>query len=338
MKRALHMFAVNGKSNSGDFFLGPSTKYEFEKFTGEEIKWANFDVRREIQKIDIKYINQFDYIVIGGGGLFLPDTNPNKISCWQWPCSSEMMRVMTPEVYVIGIGWNHFYGQDITMPNRGNDYVDPERASIFKKNVETLLDVSKSFTMRHNGDVERLREIVDQKWHKKIKYSPCPVLNYIKSKYSSSFKSGEHITFEIKDDRPNRRYLGTSRQAFYDLLYSYILKLRSLGEKIAIMSHDGSNSFIGFLMSKGFSDFVVLNNTVANEEKIIQNYSKVKKLYCTAGHSQITAYALGLDSYSLVCHDKLLYFLSDVGKKIPEDGCLVKDLTLEILIESCGKE
>ena len=77
------------------------------------------------------------------------------------------------------------------------------------------------------------------------------------------------------------------------------------------MSHDGSRSFADFLRMNGVP-FVLLNNTVANEQLIIQNYSQVKKLYCTAGHSQMTAYALGLPFHSLIGHDKLEYFLKDI--------------------------
>jgi len=324
MKRALHIYAVNGKTNSGDFFLGPSTKWEFENIVGEDVRWYNFDVRRMVNHADVKYFNDFDYVVIGGGGLFLPDTNPNKTSCWQWACRADFIEQIKAKIYVVGIGWNHFYGQDITMPNRGNSVSDPERLKIFKNNVETLVRKSTNFTMRHQGDCDRLKEIIDVELHDKVQFEFCPVVGYVESKFSKDFTSGEYMTFEIKDDRPNRRYIGKKRDDFYAELHEYINHLISEGEKIAVMSHDGSMSFVSYLKNRGVP-FLFLNNTVANQEAIIQNYSKVKKLFCTAGHSQMTAHALNLEYYSLINNDKLKYFLEDNNIFTSENYCLINE-------------
>jgi hypothetical protein len=137
--KALHIFAVNGKTNSGDFFLGPATKDRFQKMIEEKVQWTNFNVRKFVTDSDVEYFNKFDALIIGGGGLFLPDTNPNIVSCWQWACSSALIEKITAKIYVIGIGWNHFYNQTIGMPNRHNSMEFSERFVIFKDNLETLL-------------------------------------------------------------------------------------------------------------------------------------------------------------------------------------------------------
>tara|TARA_Y100001970_G_scaffold76688_1_gene97358 strand:- start:55223 stop:56221 length:999 start_codon:yes stop_codon:yes gene_type:complete len=327
MKKALHIYAVNGKANSGDFFLGPATKFRFEKIVGESITWSNFDVRIKVTEKEISHFNKFDYIVLGGGGLFLPDTNPNMTSCWQWACPAEIMKKITTEVHIVSVGWNHFYGQDITMPDRGSNKSNPKRLQIFKNNIETLLQISQSFTMRHKGDVEELKKIIDPELHDKVQFAFCPVVEFIESKYKKDFKSGELIAFEIKDDRPNRRYYKKSRKEFYLELLQFIKHLIDSGEKIAVMSHDGSASFARFLQSQKIP-FAYLNNTVANQDKIIENYSKVKKLFCTAGHSQMTAYALGLNFYSLITHDKLKFFLEDNNMLLENNFCLVNEQKL----------
>ena len=322
--KTLHIFAVNGKSNSGDFFLGPSTKNTFEKMVSEEVHWTNFDVRKLVTLSDIDYFNKFDALVIGGGGLFLPDTNPNMTSCWQWACHSDLIKKIEADIYVVGIGWNHFYGQTIGMPNRHNSMQFQERFEVFKTNVETLVEKSVFFSMRHKGDVECLKSHIKPTLHDKIVFDFCPVIDYVKQRYSDNFSIGEYHTFEIKDDRPNRRYHKKSRDTFYNELLLFISNLASRGEKIAVMSHDGSSTFIRFLQSKNVP-FVLLNNTVANEDKIIENYSKVKKLYCTAGHSQMMAYALGIPFYSLITHDKLKYFLEDKQMFQKQNYCLVNE-------------
>lgn len=323
--RGLHIYAVNGKQNSGDFFLGPATKYSMEEKLGQQIAWNDFDVRIEVSEDDIKYFNQYDFLVVGGGGLFLPDTNPNKNSCWQWSINKSLVRKITADIYFHSVGWNHFYGQNITMPHRDSDYSDKHREKIFKENIEEFLDITKEFSMRHRGDVEQIRKIVDPSYHSKISFEFCPVIKYVKDKFSKKILSeGVYHTFEIKDDRPHRRYYKKDRQVFYTELIEFIRNLIKDGERIAVMSHDGSSSFYHFLLSKNIP-VVLLNNTVANQEFIISNYSKVKKLYCTAGHSQMTAHALGIDYYSLISHDKLKFFLQDNGNFSQNNYCMINE-------------
>jgi hypothetical protein len=312
MKKALHIFAVNGKTNSGDFFLGPATKWKFEQIADEEINWYNFDVRKPVTLDDVNYFNTFDYVVVGGGGLLLPDTNPNMTSCWQWAISSQLINEITSKMYVLGLGWNLFYGQSVMMPEKNNNEI-PQRKDILKNNLETLINKCKVFSMRHIGDCDRLKEIVDEEYHNQIGFELCPVIGYVEQKYKENFQSNNRFhTFEIKDDRMPRRYHKITMSGFYSQLLTYIQKLRQQGEEIAVMSHDGSGSFIRFLTNRNIP-FQIINNTVANEEQIIDNYSHVKRLYCTAGHSQMMAHALDIDTYSLITHNKLQYFIEDTG-------------------------
>jgi len=314
--KALHIYAVHGGRNSGDFFLGPSTKKRFESIIDSSVSWTNFDVRKVVTQKDIDYFNTFDAIIVGGGGLFLPDTNPNNISCWQWACSHDLMSQITSDIYVIGIGWNHFYDQTILMP-RSDNYEDTTRQDIFKKNVECLVSKSKMFSMRHNGDCERLKSHIDESLHSKIEFDLCPVVYYVKDKYKDFVANGEYHVFELKDDRLHRRYNRKPIQIVYKELLEVIQSLLDRGEKVAIMSHDGSRSFYNTARNLGM-DLPLIDNTVANENKIIHNYAKVKHLYCTAGHSQMMAYALNIPFTSLITHDKLKYFLEDIKEDRPK--------------------
>jgi len=331
MKKALHIFAVNGKTNSGDFFLGPATKWKFEQIIQDQVDWYNFDVRKKVTLDDVNYFNTFDYVIVGGGGLLLPDTNPNMTSCWQWAISSSLLEEVTSKIYVIGLGWNLFYGQSVTMPNRENSTEIPERKKVFKNNLETLIRKSEFFSMRHIGDCNRLKEVVDEEYHDQIEFELCPVVGYVQDKYRPNFVTNKRFhTFEIKDDRQQRRYHKITMSVFYDQLLSYIRRLQLSGEEIAVMSHDGSSSFIRYLSSKNIP-FYVINNTIANEQQIVNNYSHVKRLYCTAGHSQMMAYALGLDSYSLITHDKLQYFIEDTGTFSDHNHWIVNEERFNLL-------
>lgn len=311
--RGLHLYATDGSHNSGDFFLGPSTKWRFENLTQEEVAWVKRNVRNYFGPSEASRLNaDFDYLLVGGGGLMLPDTNKNNTSHWQWPVENEALRSISVPIYVIGIGYNLFHGQ---RPAGSKDDSCPKYKKL-KASFETLIDVSEYFSMRHRGDCERLKEIVDVKYHDKIKFEFCPTIEYCKNYVNThDFPPIDRdiYAFEIKDDRPSMRYHNTSREKFYESLKELILKLLSLNKKVCVLSHDGSGTFAKYLRSNNVN-VGAMKNTIANVEGIISNYLKIKKLFCTAGHSQMMGKALGCDIISLITHDKLKYFLQDIGE------------------------
>ena len=136
MIKIAHIYASNAKVNSGDFFLGISTKKYFQEkyFKEKNVSFTDIDCRNQNNFINIDNINKnYEYLLIGGGGLILPDTTPNNISCWQWVISLENLQKINIPIYVVSIGYNLFFTQKITNPNRENNEDIPERLNIFKK-------------------------------------------------------------------------------------------------------------------------------------------------------------------------------------------------------------
>lgn len=303
MYTGLHIYATTGGSNCGDFFIGNSTKYAVQKLLKEKIKWSNLDVRGNFNEKTIDYFNTFDYIVIGAGGLILPDTNPNNVSAWQFKFPTNLYKKIKSKVIVYGLGYNLFPKQE--YKNNKN---------IFKNNIEELIKISHIFYMRHRGDCEQLKKIVDPELHSKILFKFCPVTTYIRDNYLPTFTSHKiYHAFEVKDDRPHYRFYNSSRNELYNSILEYINLLIKRKEKIAIMKHDNSNSFINFLNNRNIT-YKILDNTIQNEQKIINNFSIVKKLYCMSGHGQMIADSLGVNYYSIITHSKLKFFLQDKDK------------------------
>lgn len=317
MKTGLHMFASDGHINSGDYLIGPSTRWYFQqKITQSPIKWTVKNIRDNFSHNDVSYANVHDYIVIGAGGLILPDTNPNNISCWQWPVSADVLRKIQVPLYVISLGYNLFPKQKITMPVRNSFREDLNRYNIFKHNMETLIDVSEHFSLRHKGDCQKLKEIVDSKYHSKINFEFCPTIpysKYFRDKHNLKSEKRDIYAFEIKDDRPSNRYYNTTRDIFYNDLKKFINILLEAGKRVRLVSHDGSSSFKTYLDSNNIN-IPVINNSFSTEEKIISNYLKIDKLFCMAGHSQMIGHSLGCDIISLISHDKQKFFLQDVDE------------------------
>lgn len=109
-------------------------------------------LRREVDTVLIERINaRADAVVIGGGGLFLQDTNPNRLSGWQWKISAEALAAIEVPLIVYALGDNRFPGQ-------------PEFDDLMRTHVSQVLDQSVFFGLRNTGSIETMSRFlgVDQ--------------------------------------------------------------------------------------------------------------------------------------------------------------------------------
>ena len=311
-----HIFACNGSINCGDYMLGISTKYKFNEIINKKCTFTNLDCRNKslFTPEKVKDLNKYDYVIIGGGGLILPDTCPNSISGWQWLIHENSISLIKVPIYVIGIGFNLFFNQKITMQNRNDNKEKLEILNIFSSNITQLVKQSTYFSLRHNQDVIECRKYVqDENLKSKIIFDFCPVVYYVKEKWKPSYilDNKKYIAFEVKEDRPFRRYFNITKDDFYKKLLDVIVYLKTRNESVCFLSHDNSLSFYNFL-NKNNINVDLLKNSTANESKIQQNFNKIKCIICTAGHSQMIAHSMGIKTISMVSHPKLKYFCDDI--------------------------
>lgn len=318
MIKVAHIYASQAKFNSGDFMLGIATKKYFkEKYlNNQKCQFHDIDCRdpKNFSDNNVKKLNNFDYILVGGGGLILPDSAPNKTSCWQWNIPKSSYDKINKPIYVVSIGYNCFFGQNMSMPTRENNTSDKTRIPIFSENIKKLIDKSEHFSMRHKGDINSLVSVIGEEYRDKIKFEFCPSIPYVgevwKPKLNPNNK--KFIAIEIKDDREWRRYHKIGKLKFYNHLTAFVKHCKENKIPVCYMSHDGSKNFYKHLISRGVK-IPLLDNSSGVESRIMENYSKVKILFCSAGHSQMMAHGLGIDTISLVSHPKLKYFCEDTN-------------------------
>jgi len=336
-----HIYVSDAKQNSGDYMIGIATKRYFAetilKKDYKDCQFTSLNCRHAdlYNSANITKLNEYDYILVGGGGLILPDSAPNKISAWQWIIPKENYSLIKKPIYVISIGYNLFYGQKITMPNRNNNAEDSSRYAIFKYNIEELIRHAASFSLRHHYDIEKLKEIVDISLHHKIKFEFCPTAWYSRVYHKPRLNfTKKYIAFEIKDDRPLRRYYKIGLDKFYQILLNVINKCLENNINVCYLSHDSSRKFYDYLIQNHIK-IPFIDNSCANEIKIYNNYSKINKVVCTAGHSQMIADALGLEIISLITHPKLKAYCDDTNNSkyiiVNEDPDLENKLVKLIL-------
>ena len=185
---------------------------------------------------------------------------------------------------------------------------------IFRDSIETLIEKSEKFSMRHNNDVVKLREIVREQYRSKIEYEKCATVWYVNKYWKHNFtKEGKkYIGIEIKDDREWRRYYKITKPLFYKELERVVDFCKEEQIEVVFFSHDGSSNFVKYLRSKN-KDIHVLFNNSGNEEHIMENYSKIKVMICCAGHSQMISNGCGIKTLSLVTHPKVKSYCEDIG-------------------------
>ena len=309
------------KKNSGDFTIGIATKKYFKEVVLRCKDNIDFDDlccrdKNNFNDDNIDKLNNYDYIIIGGGGLILPDTCPNKISCWQWIISKENINKIKVPIYVISIGWNLFFNQNMNMDKKKSNIEDETRSPIFKDNITTLIKKAEHFSLRHKTDVNNLVDFIGSKYKEQVVYEMCPTVWYVNKYWKPKISpdTQKFIAIEIKDDRQWRRYHNIGKNKFYKYLLNLVNTHIKNNEKILYLSHDSSKDFYNYLIENDV-EIPYLDNSSADEKKILENYSKIHTIYCTAGHSQMMSYGLGIKIISLVTHPKVKNFCDDIGNK-----------------------
>lgn len=113
--------------------------------SGAEVDFTSATaLRREVDLALVERINSSaDAVVIGGGGLFLQDTNPNRLSGWQWKISAEALAAIEVPLIIYALGDNRFPGQ-------------PEFDELMRSHVSQVLDKSVFFGLRNTGSIETM--------------------------------------------------------------------------------------------------------------------------------------------------------------------------------------
>jgi polysaccharide pyruvyl transferase WcaK-like protein len=306
--KVAHLGVQGNSGNGGDTLLFVAVRQLFQK----EVAPTNFtllQVRDQVTEETIEKINQHDALIIGGGGLLLADTNQNSISGWQWACPTELLDKIKVPIIVFAIGYNRFRGQS-------------EFADVFHKNVCKLVEKSSFFGLRNYGSIEALKEYLPVELHKKLVFQPCPttLLNYFYP-YSKPKNIEKSISVNIAFDRPHLRFGNQEDEILWNIA-KILLSFQKKGWKIKLFNHIAKDkeARIWFNAQGLYPEEVNLFNVAP--QVVIEEYSKVSLALGMRGHAQMIPFGLNVPILSLISHDKLGFFLDDIGH--PEWGVEIK--------------
>ena len=166
--------------NAGDTYLPVVLRDLFNNLIGVR-KWIDEDVHSRVTSRDIRFYNEKDYIVIGGGGLFLSDTCPNETSGWQWNCSIEALDQIKCPIIAFALGYNRFRGQEDFKP-------------IFTEHLNKFVEKASFVGIRNKGSIVKLSGYLkNDNLKAKLVYQPC--MTTLTSKVYPTF-----VDYSKKDD------------------------------------------------------------------------------------------------------------------------------------------
>ena len=321
-KNSYAHFSAYSIANAGDNILVKSIRDSIQEVTEISISWAQRSIRKELNDEAVALVNKTNGLFVGGGGLFLRDTNPNEISGWQWPASRNQLRKIKVPIYYLALGYNRFRGQE--------DFED-----IFTENINHVVAQSSFFGMRNHGSVDAIRKYLRDDLKEKVSFHPCAT-TVLSKLYDLPFKRKEKpfIAVNCAFDREDMRFGDKKAEVFSAL--SRLLKKLSTDYTIKCYSHMAMDE----KAFEYFDDFGLEFERVPlyknlSTDTFLNVYSSPKLVLAMRGHAQLIPFGCGTPTLSIITHDKLAWFLEDVGH--PEWGVDVQDDNFELnLIERTG--
>lgn len=302
------------KSNAGDTLLPIMLKDLIGNALGVK-KWTCEHIHKLVTEDDVSRYNKNNMIVIGGGGLFLKDTNPNQNSGWQWNCSIGMLNRINKPLIAFAIGYNRF---------RGQEEFDP----IFFEHINTFVKKASFIGLRNNGSIRALQKYLkDPSLKEKIVFQPCmtTLISRIYPHLTNYRNKDNVIAFNCAFDRKELRSINESRLC----AIARVAKKLSQIAQIRYYSHTASDKLALTYFDKQCVDYKLLE--LKNPEQIIQAYAEPSLVIGMRGHSQLIPFGCNTPILSIISHDKMSWFLEDINH--PNLGVDILNQDFEAILE-----
>ena len=285
--------------NAGDTVLSQCVRKTIES-RYKLAKWEIIPVQSEVNKDTIKKINECNMIIIGGGGLFLPDTNANTISGWQWAISKELLEQIEIPVCVYTVGYNYFRGQ--------------ETNNLFKESLCALAEKSSFFGLRNMGSLRAIRGLLPENLATKVSFQPCTttVIRHLYGDKIAAKKNTRSVAVNMAFDRSNLRF-GEHKDTVLKQVARAIKEIEDKGYKVYYVCHCwDDDKFLPYLKEmKVRYELVDLSRKFPPD--VYDFYNHIDVVLGMRGHAQMIPFGLNCEIISLGTHDKMKWFLEDIN-------------------------
>lgn len=311
-------FYVDEEGNFGDVMLPLAVRASLDTAV-PDARWSSIHAHQVFDVERARWANEtLDAIVIGGGGLFLPDTAPNGNSGWQWNVTDEALDELRIPVVVYTVGYNLFPGQRF--------YGDR-----FANSVTKLVAKAEFVGLRNRGSVANVSTLVGPGLSSKVEFLPCVTTVYgpltgrtgSEDPTPSAGGASRPVAYlNVAFDREDRRF-GDGYEAFVDELAAFV---RAVSDRVEVrcLAHTSSDERIaGDLRRRHGVRVRVEALQLMEPDAALDLLERAAVVVGMRGHAGMIPFGVGTPIVSLISHDKLRFFLEDVEH--PEWGLDASD-------------
>jgi hypothetical protein len=292
---------ANFGANAGDVLLPVVLRDLFTTRIGP-IAWRARHAHEVVDDTAVGRFNGSAGLVIGGGGLFLADTNPNGLSGWQWSCPTDALERISAPLALFAVGYNQFRGQDDLGP-------------LFRRNLEALARRATYIGLRNTGSIDAIRALLPAELHDVVRFQPCmtTLAGLVYPDLVRPLTGEPVVAFNGAFDRSALRF-GERRDAILGEVARAAAHLAERAAIVVILHLAGDAALLPYFASAGVPHRVV-DLVGRPPADILRAWSAATVAVGMRGHAQMIPFGCGRPIVSLASHDKLWYFLDDIGAR-----------------------
>lgn len=308
--------------NAGDTALNPLVRNIID-LSGGPYRWILRQVWDSIDAPTMRALqSEVDGIVIGGGGLFLreqPGTDLSK-SGWTWNCSVAALGEVVRPVVVFAVGYNRF---------RGHSEFD----GVFFEHINKLAAKSSFFGLRNNGSISALSRYLEPPNRDKLKLQVCPttLIWQLRPAYRelalATDRAGKRIlVLNAAFDRAKLRF-GDEGNRILGGIASAMRRAQDQGWTIRVVAHKTMDLEMEPHLDHAQVTYDTYDVSAGSSDDLFRFYAEADLVVGLRGHAQMIPFGLRRPIISVISHDKMRFFLDDIGH--PEWGADVTDQDFE---------
>lgn len=293
----------NLNGNAGDTLLFQTVRDVIESVAGD-VEWERRQVWEALDVNEVDGLNRrSDGIVVGGGGLLLRDQRGSDTSRsgWQWSASTDAIRALSIPLAVVAVGYNRFRDQP--------DFDPP-----FTEHLEAVATASTLVGLRNTGSIRAVRAYLPAHLHDRLRLLRCPttVLTQLYGLRRKTTSGAPVLGVNFALDRPGQRF-GDQADVRLARFASAVAQIHQRGWRIRVLRHKQIDADAERYLDDACVTYDTNDVSSASPEQVVAAYAGLDVVAGMRGHGQMIPFGLQIPIVSVVTHDKLAWFLDDLG-------------------------
>lgn len=285
--------------NAGDTLLYVAVRELFDEVLGRQ-RFSRVPLRRPVRDRDVaRWNREAAAVVLGGGGLLIPDTNTNRRSGWQFDISIDQIGSLRRPLFIFAVGYNRFRGQEFS--------------EMFDRHISATVERSSFFSLRNSGSIRALRSHLPPELHERLVFQPCPttLMGLLRPDLDGQGSGRRTLGVNLAFDRVDLRFpQGTDRVR--ENLLTFLRHAVAEEWSIKYLRHYPADDAGATWLAEGQVPFETIDLYEESADAVCQAYAGIEVTVGMRGHSQLIPFGLGNRIISLISHDKMKWFLEDI--------------------------